>query len=133
MKKTFFITLTILGGIFLSTSIQSCYYDNEEEIYGASSTATCDSTAGKFATNVSTIMAAQCATSGCHNATTASAGANLSSYATIKTYITNNKDFFIGSIKHTSGYSAMPKGSTKLATCDISKIESWINAGMLNN
>ena len=78
-------------------------------------------------------MAAQCATSGCHNAATASAGANLSGYATIKSYITSNKDFFIGSIKHTSGFSAMPKGSNKLATCDISKIESWINAGMLNN
>lgn len=78
-------------------------------------------------------MAAQCATAGCHNAATASAGANLSTYTAIKTYITNSKDFFIGSIKHTSGFSAMPKGGTKLATCDISKIESWINAGMLNN
>ncbi len=133
MKKTFFVTIIILCGILLSTSIQSCYYDNEEVLYGTASTASCDSTAGKFATNVSTIMAAQCATSGCHNTATASAGANLSSYATIKSYITNNKDFFIGSIKHTSGFSAMPKGSNKLGICDISKIESWINAGMLNN
>lgn len=133
MKKTIFITLTILGSIFLSTGIQSCYYDNEEMLYGTVSTTICDSTTGKFSVNVSSIMAAQCATSGCHNTTTASAGANLSSYTNIKTYITNNKDFFIGSIKHTSGFSAMPKDGNKLATCDISKIESWINAGMLNN
>ncbi len=132
MKKTFFITLTILGSIFLSTGIQSCYYDNEEVLYG-SSTTVCDASVGTFATNIQPIMAAQCATSGCHNATTASAGANLSTYANIKSYITNNKDFFIGSIKHTSGFSAMPKSSNKLATCEISKIESWINAGMLNN
>lgn len=78
-------------------------------------------------------MNAQCATSGCHNTATASAGANLSGYTTTKSYITNNKDLFIGSIKHISGFSAMPKGGNKMATCDISKIESWINAGMPNN
>lgn len=133
MKKTFFVAITILGSILLSTSIQSCYYDSEEELYGLPSSTTCDSTAGKFATNVFPIMSAQCATSGCHNAVTASAGANFSNYATIKSYITNSKDFLLGSIKHTSGFSAMPKDGSKLATCDISKIESWINAGMPNN
>ena len=132
MKKSVLITLTILGSILLSTGIQSCYTDNEEELYGTSTT-TCDTTAGKFATNVQPLMNAQCATAGCHNASSAAAGANLSSYTSIKSYITNQKDFFIGSIKHTSGFNAMPKGGSKMATCDIAKIESWINAGMLNN
>ena len=132
MKKNFFITFTILGSILLSTSIQSCYYDSEEDLYG-NSTVTCDPTVGKFATNVLPLMTKQCATSGCHNAVTASVGANLSTYAGIKSYITSNKDLFLGSIKHTLGFSPMPKGGNKLATCDISKIESWINAGMPND
>ena len=132
MKKTILITLSFLGSILLSISIQSCYNDNEEVLYGTSTT-TCDTAIGTYTKNVLPIMNAQCATSGCHNTATASAGANLSGYTTTKSYITNNKDLFIGSIKHTSGFSAMPKGGNKMATCDISKIESWINAGMPNN
>ena len=132
MKNTFRITLTIIGSILLSTYFQSCYNDNEEDLYGASTTV-CDTAVGTYTKSVLPIMNAQCATSGCHNAATASAGANLSGYATTKAYITNSKDFFLGSIKHTSGFSVMPKGGNKIPTCDISKIESWINAGMPNN
>jgi hypothetical protein len=29
--------------------------------------------------------------------------------------------------------SAMPKGGGKLSDCDINKIRSWLNKGMLNN
>ncbi len=132
MKKNLFVALSLLGSIFLSISIQSCYNDNEEDLYG-SSTTICDTAIGTYTKNVLPILNAQCATTGCHNATTASAGANLSGYATTKSYITNKKNLFIGSIKHTSGFSAMPKGGNKLAACEISKIESWINAGMSNN
>lgn len=122
-----------MSSIFMSTSIQSCYYDSEEGLYGTTPTVTCDSTAGTFSKNVLPILTTACATSGCHNAATASAGANLSVYATIKSYVTNSKDAFLGSIKHNLAFSPMPKGGNKLAACDISKIESWINAGMLNN
>jgi len=134
MKNTFFIALSVFGCIVLMTSIQSCYYDNEETLYGTTLTTTCtDSTVGKFATNVLPIMTAQCATSGCHDAATATSGANLSAYASIKSYITSNKDRFLGSMKHTVGYSQMPKSGSQVAKCDVAKIESWINAGMLNN
>jgi hypothetical protein len=133
MKKSLLITLTIFSCIILSTSIQSCYYDHEDTLYGTTTSGTCDTSSVKFSTIVQPLMNTQCATSGCHNATTAAAGANLSSHTAIKSYITNNKDFFIGSIKHTSGYSQMPKGGSKMAVCDITKIEVWIRAGMLNN
>ncbi len=133
MKKSLFVTLAAFCSIILSTSVQSCYYDNEADIYGTVSTGNCDTTNAKFAAFVQPLMNAQCATSGCHNASTASAGANLSTYTATKTYITNNKAFFLGSIKHTTGYSQMPKGASKMAACDITKLETWINAGMLNN
>ena len=38
-----------------------------------------------------------------------------------------------GSIKHDSGYKAMPQNATKLDDCRISKVEAWITAGALNN
>jgi hypothetical protein len=133
MKKSLITTLSLLGIVLVMSSIQSCYNDNEEALYGPTSTGTCDTAAVKFSTFVSTIIAPKCATAGCHNASTAAAGANLSSYTAIKAYITNNKDFFLGSIKHTAGFSQMPKGGSKMASCDIAKIEAWIKAGMLNN
>jgi hypothetical protein len=133
MKKSLFVTLAVLGSIILSTSVQSCYYDNEADIYGTATSGTCDTTTAKYATFVQPLMNAQCATSGCHNAASAAAGANLGTYTATKAYITNSKAFFLGSIKHTSGYSQMPKGGSTMAACDIKKLETWINAGMLNN
>ena len=132
MKKALSLTLTVFCAILLSTSIQSCYRYNEQSLYGSTVT-TCDTAGVKYSTTVTNIIAPQCATSGCHNASSASAGCNLSSYATTKTYITNNKDFFLGSINYTAGYSKMPKGGSQLSACDRTKITNWINAGMPNN
>jgi hypothetical protein len=127
-KKLVFILFT------LSLSLSNCYYDNEEELYPTTTNpATCDLTTAKFATFVSPLISSKCATSGCHNATSRAAGINLSSYNTIKAYITSSNSIFLGSIKHSSGFSPMPQGGTKLAACDISKIESWIAKGMLND
>jgi hypothetical protein len=132
MKKNWFITLALFSAVLLSATVQSCYYDNEEYLYGKPNT-TCDTAAVKFSTVVLPLMTAQCATAGCHNAASASAGANLSTYAATKSYITNSKEFFLGSINYTAGFSKMPKGGNKMAACDISKIEAWIKAGMPNN
>jgi hypothetical protein len=32
-----------------------------------------------------------------------------------------------------AGYSAMPKGGNKLADCQITQVQKWIQAGALNN
>jgi hypothetical protein len=133
MKKTFFLIpfVLVLVSIF---STQSCYYDKEDILYkGGTTTTTCDTTTAKFATFVSPLIASKCATSGCHNAASASAGANLSTITSIKAYITTNKAAFLGSIKFSNSFSNMPKGGSKLPDCDIKKLEVWINAGMLNN
>lgn len=134
MKKAFFLIPLILMGILVLTT-QSCYYDNEEELYSTTATTTCDTTNAKFAGFVSPLIASSCAISGCHNAASApvSAGVNLSSYTTIKSYITSSKTTFLGSIKHDSRFSTMPKSAAKLSDCNIKKLEVWINAGMLNN
>jgi hypothetical protein len=132
MKKVFFFIPFVLICL-LTLTTPACYYDNEVDLYPTTTTATCDTTTAKFATFVSPLMASKCATSGCHNAASASAGANLSTYTSIKAYITANKATYLGSMKQTSGYSSMPKGNAKFADCDIKKLEVWINAGMQNN
>jgi hypothetical protein len=126
-------TLSIL--FFSMVMLTACYNDNEEELYGSTpTTTTCDlTTAVKFSTVVSPIIASKCGTSGCHSATSKAAGINLGNYDAIKAYITSSKAVFLGSIKHESSFSSMPKGNAKLPICDISKIENWITAAMPNN
>ena len=134
MKRLFFFIPLILS-TFLILTTQSCYYDNEQELYPTNTTTTtaCDTTNAKFTTFVKPLMDSKCASSGCHNAATASSGANLSSYTGVKNYITSQKTAFLGSIKHSPAFSTMPKGDLKLPDCDIKKLEVWINAGMQNN
>jgi hypothetical protein len=113
--------------------IESCYYDHEDELYPTTGTSTCDSTDTKFSTFVSPLMSTKCASSGCHSAARQGGGINLEGYAAIKAYIVADKAGFICSIKHTSGYSQMPKGDAKFSDCNIRKLEIWIANGMLNN
>jgi mono/diheme cytochrome c family protein len=67
---------------------------------------------------------------GCHNQASLGGGIDLSTYATVKASAAGR---LMGSINHTAGYSAMPKGSNKLSDCQIRQIQKWINAGTLNN
>ncbi len=89
----------------------------------------CDTTQFKFTTDVQPIITNWCV--GCHSTTNAVGGYDLSTYTGVVNSISNNK--LMGSIKHTSGYSAMPQNGSQLSGCQISKIQSWINAGHPNN
>jgi hypothetical protein len=92
--------------------------------YGA-----CDTTLVKFSDYVSPLVINAC--KGCHNPNSTNGGINLTTYAEIKASVETGK--FMGSIKHSSGFSAMPKGGTKLSDCQIKKIQRWIHLGALNN
>jgi ABC-type transporter Mla maintaining outer membrane lipid asymmetry permease subunit MlaE len=132
MKKLLFSVL-FLSSFIGALTIQSCYYDSEEDLYGTGTTVTCDTAKVSFATLVMPTMTASCATTGCHRGTSASAGINLENYTAVKNYATRAKDVFLGSMYHNSSFSAMPKGAPKLPTCTVDKIAAWINAGMPNN
>jgi hypothetical protein len=133
-KRYLSILLFTFFAIVLSQSITSCYYDNEEDLYPAGSSGTnCDTTTYTFSAFVSPLILNSCGTSGCHNATTQSAGVVLSNYTTIKNYITSSKVVFFGTIKHQSGYTQMPQGGNKFSDCNIQKLELWVNKGMPNN
>ncbi len=86
---------------------------------------TCDTTNIKYSTFVAPIVQNKC--QGCHTSTPPL----LTNYNQVKASIQTGK--FWGSITHASGYSAMPKSSTKLADCELSKINAWIKRGALNN
>jgi hypothetical protein len=134
MNQKILTSAIVIAFCFSCTMLTSCYNDSEEALYGSTPTGTCDlTTAVKFSTVVSPIISSKCATSGCHSVASKAAGINLGTYDAIKAYTTSSKAVFLGSIKRLSSYSSMPKGDAKLPDCDISKIESWITAGALNN
>lgn len=105
----------------------SCYYDNEEALYGIT---TCDSTViGTFAADVLPILDARC--NNCHAGSSPSGDIALDTYTEVVKYVNNGS--LVGSIRHASGFSAMPRNSGKLNPCDIQKITSWVDAGAANN
>lgn len=116
--------------ILISAAFQSCYYDNKQELYPLA-TGVCDTAAISYSKHIAPIMATYCNASGCHNTASGSAGIKTDNYADLKTAVEAGR--FLGAIKMESGYSPMPKGGVLMSSCNLSKIQAWINAKMPNN
>ena len=88
----------------------------------------CDPANFTYSGAVSVTMNTYC--KGCHNPASAGGGIDLSSYTAVKAAAAGR---LMGSILHTAGFSAMPKGGNRLSACQVSQIEKWIQAGSPNN
>lgn len=89
----------------------------------------CDSSQITYS-KVSKVLQANC--TGCHNKNNVSGGIVLDTYPGVFASQNNNKQL-IGSIRHETGYSAMPKYAAQLSDCDTRVIEKWVESGMPNN
>lgn len=108
-------------------SVQSCYYDVEEELYPSQF---CDTTVtSSYSLKVAPLMDAHC--TGCHGGSSPTDGINLENYAGVKAQADNGK--LLCTISHAAGCSPMPDDSPKINACDIIQIERWINAGAQND
>ncbi|HZG01024.1 MAG TPA: c-type cytochrome domain-containing protein [Chitinophagales bacterium] len=87
----------------------------------------CDTTNITYALDIQPIMASKC--QGCHNASVASDGINLSTLQGVKNAQLDNGRLK-GAANHTPGYTPMPFNQPKLPSCDVQRINAWINAGM---
>lgn len=88
----------------------------------------CDSTQFTYAIAIAPLMSNYCV--GCHSLTSLGGNIDLSTYNGVKSAVTNNR--LEGSIRHSPGFSAMPKGG-KLSECQITQVSKWIAAGAQNN
>lgn len=113
-----FFVLTIFA-----LSISTCYYDNEEDLYGDSQ---CDATNVTYSDVIEPIIQSKCATTGCHVAGGTGTGL-LESYANVKAKV-DDGSFFDRVITQRD----MPPGSP-LNDCQILVIEKWISDGAPNN
>jgi hypothetical protein len=89
----------------------------------------CNTIGISFTATIFPIMKTYCVV--CHSGNSPSAGIDLNSYTNVKIYATNGRLY--GSISHSAGFKPMPSSSSKLGSCEISQIKSWISEGMLNN
>ncbi len=114
--------------LLLTIITAACYNDNMEYLY-PELPGSCDTTNATYSGKVKSIMDNNCV--GCHSSSNPQGSVNLDSYSNVKTYVNNGK--LMGSINQTSGFSAMPKGGSKLSNCNTYTIQIWIDKGSLNN
>ncbi|MFY8139043.1 MAG: hypothetical protein ACOVMR_13100 [Flavobacteriales bacterium] len=124
VKKVFVIALFALA---LASTFNSCYYDNEEELYAAN--AVCDTTNNVYNGRITAIISQSCL-SGCHEQAVGSAGIILEGYTNLKNEIINGT--VMCAIRH-EGCSPMPKNQNKLSDCDINNLQNWIDKGYPEN
>jgi predicted CXXCH cytochrome family protein len=117
---------TVLFLLFFALSVPfSCYYDNEEELYGVQN-GVCDTATVKYSTFIKPLMDNQCVS--CHSATGSQSDYVLDTYEAVKISATDGALV----LRTNDTGSPMPQ-SGLLPACDRSKIEAWVKAGAPNN
>ncbi len=115
------------GSFFLSLALvmQSCYYDKEELLYpGSTAAVDCSTVPATFSANVLPIVSANCATSGCHDAT-ASGGLTFQNHSQIS-----------GAQARINARALIEKTmppSGPLQPSEINAIKCWLESGAPNN
>ncbi len=90
----------------------------------------CDSLGVSYSIDVQPIIQNKCV--GCHaTGNSGNAFVNLSSYSGVAAVASTNQ--LVGAITHNQNYAPMPMNGPMLSGCEIGKIRSWVNEGMLNN
>lgn len=105
--------------------VQSCYYDNAVDLYPNG----CITVGQSYEMNIEPILERECVT--CHNDFSQQGGVNLIGYGNVIEYVASG--VLLGTIRHDEGFVPMPGNGGKISSCDISKIESWIEDGALDN
>ena len=122
------IIILFMGIILFS----ACYYDKKDQVYPQVVVTSCDTTNITYAVTVTNILNTSC--NNCHGTASANVsggGILLSTYASVKPYVTNGK--LINSMVQNGQASPMPKNMAKLDQCTINKMILWVNKGALNN
>lgn len=123
-KKLILSLSVISASIALLSTATGCYKDSKEALYPSGP---CDTTNITWSKDIQPIVNSSCATSGCHDAATASGSYALNTYAGVKTIADNTR------LLATIEAGTMPKNSSKLDDCTINKVRRWINQGALEN
>jgi len=109
--------------IFLVLILQSCYNDNEEDIYGE---VTCDISVVTYAEKIQPIINSSCATTGCHVSGGSGPG-NFTNFNGLQNKINN------GSFENRVLVQKDMPPNSSLSDCELQTIQAWLDAGAQNN
>lgn len=86
----------------------------------------CDTIGLTYTNFVAPLMTKYC--TGCHGGANPQGNLKLTTLSEVKAVGQNGQLY--GSVAHSQGYSAMPKGGAALSACHVDKIKAWIDSGM---
>ena len=104
----------------------SCHYDVEEDLVVQNE---CDVRNVSYSMDINPIVENRCLQ--CHAASLNLGGITLEGYNQLKNQVDNGR--LLGAVKREPGFSPMPQNESMLPSCQVSKIEAWIEAGAPNN
>lgn len=111
----------LMSFILLVVMAQSCYYDNEEELYPFASES-CDTLSViTYQNKIEAIIQNNCAISGCHTGVSPTGGLFLDTYAQVKAIADNGN-----LTDRTIVQQDMPP-SSPLSNCEMEAIQKWVN------
>jgi hypothetical protein len=100
-------------------------------LYPADPNFACDTANTSFNGHVKPIVTKYCTSQGCHISSNISGGILLESYNDVKAVVPGAK--LMNAIQYKTGGSRNMPPSGQMSTCDIARIEAWINLGTPNN
>lgn len=125
------ISILVISSIFLFSCKKDKAAEIVEQTNNESELSYCDTVTVSFVNQIKPIFIQNCATSGCHNAVSASSGYVFETYSQISDSTTFLQA--LKAIKHEVGTSPMPKFQSKLNDSLIQQLECWLSQGRLNN
>lgn len=115
--------------------MQSCYYDNAEELYPKANGADTSVSYSKRVVPILTTAPGNCTS--CHTGSIPSGGFRLETYDEVKTIALDKSKGpdgrLYGAVAQLPGYVPMPQGGPKLPDADIAAIKKWVDQGTKNN
>lgn len=116
--KTYLISIAFIALFFLP----ACQKESNTDF---AAQAVCTGAVPTYTAYIATILNNNCASSGCHNASTAKAGIRLNDYTNASSqFLSNSKN--LASVHHAGGVDAMPRNAAKLSDALINKLDCWV-------
>jgi hypothetical protein len=120
------LAFAVLSTLIFCLGLQSCEYNNEDELFPPGPCATDTIT---YTGVIEPLMADKCYE--CHDDDNRLGNVDLEGYNNLVFYVEDGS--LLGSVKHDAGFSPMPDGRDQLSDCEIEQLETWISEGAQNN
>lgn len=126
-RAAFFVLLT-----FSLVSVLAISCKKESTPDKSSSSISCDTLQVSYSKTIAPILQQHCYS--CHSGPAASAGLRLEQYSVVKSLATDGINTLVNSVNGNPDFTYMPPTpNAKLNSCEINKLQAWVNQGVLNN